>query len=71
MKIFFSSRSAMRSATFGKATDNGKEAAKRWSRDFAKVIRAKRVEVVQQVNSVTGKVKPVKVTFRKSRKVTA
>lgn len=63
MKIFFSSRSAMRSVTFGKATDNGKEAAKRWSRDFVKVIRAKRVEFVRQVSG------EVKVTFRKSRKV--
>lgn len=56
MKIFFSSRQAMRSIKSGKAHDHGTLAIKRWSRDLSEQVKRttdKRVSFVGNVKVIT------------------
>lgn len=71
MKVFFTSRSAMRNACFGKAVDAGKDSANRWVREITVGSRQKKVDFLVQTNPVTGKTKPVQVKVIKSRKLVA
>lgn len=49
MKIFFTSRAAMRNMKAGKAQDNGTKATRRWSRELEKPANVvdKRKAVIQ------------------------